>query len=508
MPHAEVASHPVLSLESARKFEATLFGGDASLEWEAMGRAGRAIAGAILRDAREAGGLSGPVSILVLAGKGNNAGDALVAAQALLSGNPGASCDVLFAFGPLALRPLAMRAWREVSIAFPGRVRSVGASGVAPAYDLCIGGIFGYQFRPPLTDAVRAVIAASAAARIRFRAAVDLPSGLDEPGAFRADFTYATGSVKAPSVGSPNAGRLRYLDLGFFGSPAVAGFDPGEGDRALLPSVLDGLRGLRPASSDKRSQGHLALIGGSTRYPGSVLLATRAALRSGAGLVTAMVPASLVPAFAAQSPEAMWVGLPETPSGELALSGLAAALAGAERATAVAVGPGLGKGAETHALMKAFLSACAVPLVIDADGLQPDLVREGRAPRVLTPHAGELLRISGGLGLGELAASLRAIVVAKGPVTRISAGRATYHCLFGGPVLSRGGSGDLLAGLAGGLLAQEPGDPLGAACRAVLWHAMASDALARAHGQVAVHTAQVLDFLPHALRESESCPPR
>ncbi len=508
MPHPEVASHPILALESAKAFEAALFGGDAALEWEAMSRAGRAIAAAVLRDALEAGGLSGSVRVLVLCGKGNNAGDALVAAHAILSGNPRASCDVLFAFGPRALRPLALRAWREVSIAIPGRVRSVDSAGVAPAYDLCIGGIFGYQFRPPLTDEVRAVIAAASAARIRFRAAVDLPSGLDEPGAFRADFTYATGSVKAPSVGSPNAGRLRYLDLGFFGSPAVAKFDSGEGDRVLLPAILDGLRGLRPASSDKRSQGHLAILGGSTRYPGSVLLATRAALRSGAGLVTAMVPASLVPAFAAQAPEAMWVGLPETSAGELALSGLAPALAGAERATAIAVGPGLGKGAETHALVKAFLSACAVPLVIDADGLQPDLVRAGKAPRILTPHAGELLRISGGLGLAELARSLPGVVVAKGPVTRICAGQAVYHGLFGGPVLARGGSGDLLAGLAGGLLAQEPGDPLGGACRAVLWHAMASDALARAHGQAAVHTAQVLDFLPHALRESESCPPR
>ena len=508
MPLPEVASHPILSLESAKAFEAALFGGEAGLEWEAMGRAGRAIAGAVQRDAQEAGGLSGPVHILVLAGKGNNAGDALVAARALLECLAGASCDVLFAFGPRALRPLAMRAWRDLSIAFPGRVRSVATDGLAPGYDLCIGGIFGYQFRPPLTDAVKAVIAAAAACRVRFRAAVDLPSGIGEPGAFRADFTYATGSVKAPTVGSPNAGRLRYLDLGFFGNPAVAGFDTGSGDRVILPSVLDGLRGLRPASSDKRSQGHLALLGGSTRFPGSILMATQAALRSGAGLVTAMVPRSLVPAFAAQAPEAMWIGLPETPEGELSSAGLGLALAGAERATAVAVGPGLGKGAETHALVKAFVSASAVPLVIDADALQPDLVRAGAAPRILTPHAGELLRIAEGLGLVELARSIPAVVVAKGPVTRVTAGQAVFHCLYGGPVLSRGGSGDLLAGLAGGLLAQAPKDPLGSACRAVLWHAMASDALARALGQAAVHTTQVLDFLAPALRESESCPPR
>jgi ADP-dependent NAD(P)H-hydrate dehydratase / NAD(P)H-hydrate epimerase len=77
-----------------------------------------------------------------------------------------------------------------------------------------------------------------------------------------------------------------------------------------------------------------------------------------------------------------------------------------------------------------------------------------------------------------------------------------YHSFFGGPVLARGGSGDLLAGLIGGLLAQTPAEPLLAACRGVVWHGLAADALARAHGQTAVMTTQLLDFLPAALRES------
>jgi NAD(P)H-hydrate epimerase len=89
-------------------------------------------------------------------------------------------------------------------------------------------------------------------------------------------------------------------------------------------------------------------------------------------------------------------------------------------------------------------------------------------------------------------------------VTRVSggAGAETYHSFFGGPVLARGGSGDVLAGLIGAQLGQTPGDPLLAAARGVVWHGLAADALARAHGQTAVQTTQVLDFLGGALRES------
>jgi NAD(P)H-hydrate epimerase len=147
-----------------------------------------------------------------------------------------------------------------------------------------------------------------------------------------------------------------------------------------------------------------------------------------------------------------------------------------------------------------------VPVVIDADALQPDIVRAGNAPRILTPHAGELARIAKGENLRALCRSIPAVIIAKGPLSRICEGGAEYLSLHGGPVLSRGGSGDLLAGLAGGLLAQTPSEPMKAACRAAVWHGMAADGLARAQGQTAVNILQWLDFLAPALRESASCP--
>jgi NAD(P)H-hydrate epimerase len=140
--------------------------------------------------------------------------------------------------------------------------------------------------------------------------------------------------------------------------------------------------------------------------------------------------------------------------------------------------------------------------VIDADAVQPEIVDSGKGPRILTPHAGEFARIGGGDDVESYARRSGNCVLLKGPVTRVVFGRTVYHSFFGGPVLARGGSGDVLAGLIGGLLAQTPGEPLVAAARGAVWHGMAADCLARASGQTPVCVTQLLDFLPAALRAS------
>ncbi|HEY1792443.1 MAG TPA: NAD(P)H-hydrate dehydratase [Opitutaceae bacterium] len=495
---ADIPSHPILSPEAAAALEKRLFAGDERAEWKAMAQAGVAVASAALGDMEEAGGFPAGGRILLLAGKGNNAGDAFIAARDILGLYPGSSCDVLLAFGQRGLKSQASKAWRGLSEAGRGRVRAVTASEVGAAYDLCLDGIFGYQFRPPLPPGAVAAVAAADRADIRLRAAVDLPSGLNSKGAFSADFTYATGVAKAPLLSGTHAGRPRYLDLGFFEKEAPGA--PAGADRVLLPSILRPLAGLRPFGIDKRTQGHLALVGGSEGYPGAILMAALAALRSGVGLLTVFVPKALAAAYAARAPEAMWVGMPETKSGALSAAGLRVFHARAGRATALAMGPGCGRDPGTHALLKAIARASKVPFLVDADGLQPDIVRTGKAPRILTPHAGELERIARGAELRPLARSIPAVIVAKGPVTRVCAGGPAYHSFLGGPVLSRGGSGDVLAGLTGGLLAQTPHDPMLAACRAVTLHGMAADLLARARGQAAVDILQLLDFLSPALR--------
>ena len=496
-----LASHPILTCDEARDFEEKLLGGDEAREWPALQAAGRAIAGAVLADFEEIGGFPPNGRLLVLVGKGHNGGDALLAARTIIEKFPTTCAEIVFVFGERVLRPLAARAWRELAQVAGARV-AVGeisdladqTTGLAYRYDLVIGGVFGFQFRPPLDADVSVLFARVNALPIRLRAAVDLPSGLGEPNAFRADFTYATGSLKTPLLTLPNAGRVRYLDLGFFN-----GDEPGT-DRVLTTDVLAPLRGLRSTHTDKRSHGHLLVVGGSLQYPGAVLMSVLAALRSGVGLVTAFVPESLAAAFAARAPEAMWVGCPVTEGGGLALEGMHLVRERLERASALLIGPGLGREAETLTLVAEILKTTMQPVVLDADALQPEIVRGGKAPRVLTPHAGEFGRIADGKAPREFAASSGTTLVLKGPVTSITDGRTTWHSFYGGPVLARGGSGDVLAGLVGGLLAQTPGDLSGAAARGVVWHGRAADLLARSHGQVSVTVTQLLDFLSTALR--------
>ncbi|MSU66613.1 MAG: NAD(P)H-hydrate dehydratase [Opitutus sp.] len=500
-------AHPVLSCEETRALEARLFGGDEAKEWPAMQRAGRAIADAVLLDFQEIGGFPATGRILVLVGKGHNGGDALLAVHAILERYPAATADVVFAFGERALRPLARRAWQDLAHAV-GERGQIGSSGELNAatgdYALCLDGVFGFQFHPPMPAEVAALFATVKARSIRLRAAVDLPSGLHEESArndavLAADFTYATGSVKTPVVNGTNAewvGRLRYLDLGFFDQDV-----PPSRLRILTPAVLAPLGRLRSPVADKRDFGHVLVLGGSRDYPGAVLMTVQAALRSGAGLVTAFVPESLAPAFAARAPEAMWVGWPETPIGGLAVEGIFLLRRRLEKAGALVIGPGLGSETETLALIMEVVRTAMVPLVLDADALQADIVRVGTAPRVLTPHLGELRRILEPGDFYRTPAGSAAIVVVKGRLTGVTTGgRAGYYSLFGGPVLARGGSGDLLAGITGTMLAQSKGDLLLAASRGVVWHGLAADALARAHGQVAVSTTQLLDFLPATLR--------
>ena len=540
------ASCPVLSCAEAGAWEKKLLR-DETAEWDAMQRAGAAIAAAILDDFLEIGGLPVGARLLVLTGKGHNGGDALLATAAVLEKFPGATVDLLFVFGEEPLKPLAKlslevlrkTAGLRLRVVTPAQLKTELAS-----YDVCLDGTFGFQFHPPLDDATAELLAwVNTHPRIRLRAAVDLPSGVGEANAgtiFRADFTYATGIVKSPLLVEGNApfvGRVRYLDLGFFGTahPEGSPYQVGRGvpaapsspDRVLEASILTPLARLRSPQSDKRTYGHLIVVGGSRSYPGAVLMTVQAALRSGVGLLTAFVPTSLAPTYATHFPEAMWVGLPETSDGGLALAGLDLVKEKLSRANVLAIGPGLGAEAETIQLVCGIVGAAAGPGLLDADALRPEVLAAAKGKRfVCTPHAGEFQRMAGAGVLREFAGQHGAVVVLKGPVTRVCGSavlqlasdpdargpkhRATpecvYHSLFGGPVLARGGSGDVLAGLIGGLLAQEPDDLLLAAARGVVWHGLAADLLARDKGQVAVQTTQLFDYLQPALRFAKNAP--
>jgi len=500
-----VPSHPVLTCTEARAWEKARLT-DEALEWSAMQTAGTKVALSILDDFREIGGFPAGGRILVLAGKGHNGGDALLAARQILADRADASVVVVLGFGPEELRPLAGRALDWLRQQAPDRMKIEPLEVALESgrlYALCLDGIFGFQFRVPMDPAsARLINRVNKHPGIRLRAAVDLPSGVGLTSAtepFRADFTYATGSVKYPVLSPRNAGvvgRLRYLDIGLLQEDSA----PDATERILLPSLLQPLAGLRASQSDKRTFGHLLLVGGSHSYPGAVVLAARAALRSGAGLVTAFVPEVLAPEYAARHPEVMWVGCPVTAQGGLAAGTVDLVRTRSAKATALLIGPGLGAEAETMALAAHLAGEAKMPLVLDADALRPEVVARVRdKPFIGTPHAGEFDRIAPALFTDGNFTASQGVLVLKGPLTRVTDGKTIYHSPFGGPVLARGGSGDILAGLIGGLLAQSPDNPGLAACRGVVWHGRAADLLARSHGQVAIETSEILEQLGPAL---------
>ncbi len=524
-------SLPVLSCAEAREFERRLLGGDEAREWPAMCRAGRGIGRAVTEDAREIGGIPDDGSLLVLCGKGHNGGDALLAARQILDARPAATALVVVAPGFAALRPLARRALEALCAAHRRRLDWICVDGAADGrdaarlrerlgetrFDLCLDGLFGMQFRPPLRAPADWLIKlVNDHPAIRLRAAVDVPSGVGDASAetpFRADFTYAAGVAKAPvfaSLNSEYTGRARLIDIGFFDARIER---PPPRQRILTPRALAPWGALRASVSDKRKFGHLFVVSGTRDMSGAVLMAVEAALLSGVGLVTAFVPESIAASAAARLPEAMWAPMPETPGGGLALEGRGAVIARATRCTALLTGPGLGRDRETHALVRELLKSIDVPVVVDGDALHPDVIDARRpleAGTVLTPHAGEFARVSGAADVGDdalrkAAKALGSVVVLKGSPTRICETDTVYISPFGGPVLARGGSGDFLAGLIGGLLATGMSPLRAAACGAV-WHGRAADALARSGGEVSARVTQLADHLGAALREKDGTP--
>jgi NAD(P)H-hydrate epimerase len=519
-------AHPILTCQEAAQLENAILVDDAA-EWAAMQQAGIGIAKAVCLDYQELQPLPQGLNVLALIGKGNNGGDALIACGQLLADFPRARVTLIFAVDPASLKPLAARAYQQLKGRVSAHQVDAGsdeagiqtllrsASG-ARAYDICIDGLLGMSFQPPVREPMRALIeAVNHYDQICLRAAVDLPSGkgdVSDELSFHADFSYATGIAKKVLFdGIAECGRVRTIDLGFFVTPEGAEVDASE--MVLNDCVLDPLRKLRPAAVDKRTFGHIFIVGGSAFMPGALLMAVQAAVRSGVGLVTAFAPASVAATLAAQVPEAMWVPWPETANGTLNPRAMPLLLDRIDQATAVLVGPGMGKDRNTEMVVQDIVKLVALPVLLDADALRIrvlELVLKRKpemGPVILTPHMGEFMRIAklekpdySNETLKTFCKSYRVMTVLKSAHTRLCDGEDIWYNVCGGPVLSRGGSGDLLAGLIGGMIAQDHAGAQTSAARGIVLHGLAAQRLARAHGQVAVHTTLLLDYLPSVLR--------
>ena len=260
----------------------------------------------------------------------------------------------------------------------------------------------------------------------------------------------------------------------------------------------------------------MLIVGGSLRFPGAALLAARAALRCGAGVVTIAAARSVVEAIAGEDPNVTLFPLAEAQPGVVATSSAAqVSTITSERIRAVLAGPGFAHAAGTDDfLIAALRNARAIPTVIDADGLNALARTEGwrealPTKTILTPHDGEAARLAGGVvpsGAARVAFAQRharewgTVVVLKGPVTIVTDGKKTYVHDQPNPTLGVGGSGDVLAGAIAALLARGLA-PLVAAASGVWAHGRVGALLASEIGESGALATEIADALPRALRE-------
>lgn len=290
-------------------------------------------------------------------------------------------------------------------------------------------------------------------------------------------------------------------------------------NESLTVETVRKLVPLRPEDGHKGTFGHVFVIGASRGLTGAVRLACEAAYRSGAGLVSAGIPCGVADILATVLVEAMSVPLPQTESAQISDAALDRALGFAAGKAAVVLGPGLGQHPSTTMFVQAFCARCPAPLLLDADGLnalggKPQLLRSRENTTVLTPHPGEMARLMNTTtaaiqsdresAAATLAKESGAAVVLKGRGTVIVGpeGRSAI-CELGNSGMATGGTGDVLSGIIGGLLAQAL-DGHEAACLGVFLHALAGDMAADAKTPQAMIARDIIEYLPAAWKALSS----
>ena len=265
----------------------------------------------------------------------------------------------------------------------------------------------------------------------------------------------------------------------------------------------------RKPDSHKGDYGKILLLCGSRGYTGAAALAAMGALRSGAGLVYLAVPESIYAIEACKLTEAIVLPLPDE-GGTIAMSALPEIRRLLPKMDAVLIGCGLGQSEGTRAVLETVLREFSGPVVVDADGINllakhMDILRERHAPTILTPHAGEFVRIGGDNKADRVSETLRfamkygCILLLKGHETVISDGKETYVNQTGNPGMAVGGSGDVLSGIIVSLLGQGI-EPLKAAACGAWLHGKAGDICAEKIGQYGMLPTDLVEVLPRLLK--------
>jgi ADP-dependent NAD(P)H-hydrate dehydratase / NAD(P)H-hydrate epimerase len=457
----------------------------------------------------------------VVCGKGNNGGDGFVAARKLQQA--GREVRLLLLANPSELRGDAADMFTKLTVppviaASSEELKTDQARAVLDA-DVLSDAILGTGFRPPVSGLYAEAIELLNAARTPV-VAVDIPSGADSD-----VMGEQTGAVaRADGIVTFTAPRPAHV----FGrlTPRVTRIAPiGSPQKAIVSSLqlnlitareIAPLIGPRPATANKGNFGHVLVVGGSLGKAGAAAMAGMSVLRVGAGLSTVAAPKSVLSTVAGFHPELMTEPLAETKEGTIAQSALTRIGKLAEGKTVLAVGPGISRNSETGTLVRALVKKRKVAIVLDADGLN---AFEGRAkeldgeavPLVLTPHPGEMARLTGmtvaaiqrdRLNVARtFARKHKLILVLKGHRTLISgADGEVWVNTTGNPGMATGGTGDILTGMIAGFIAQNPERIFEAVIAAVYLHGLAGDVARESMGEHSLVATDLVKALPEAFR--------
>ena len=463
-------------------------------------------------------------AIVIVCGKGNNGGDGLVVLRTLVELGYDARAWILSPFEQLSTDALSnLQAAFKLSLPLETALDESaweGALSEIASADVIVDAVLGTG----LTKSARGLVARAIEdlnTLNAFKVAIDVPSGLSSdsgsiPGPnLGADLTVALGAPKACHFIAPacdRCGDLAIVDIGIperllrSGSPKLETIDL-EDIVSTWPT--------RKRSSHKGDYGHLLVVAGSVGKTGAALMSAESALRCGAGLVTVASPESAIPMMAPALAEVMWEPLPETDTGAIAYSAHARIEELLKRRSALALGPGLGLHEETVRLVRNLIRSVGVPTVLDADGLNAlhDRLEDIPAERhiALTPHPGEAGRLLGRStaaverdrlqAVRDLATGTKTHALLKGYRSLLADPEGNVGInLTGNAGMATAGSGDVLTGIIGGLLAQgvRVSDALAAS---VYLHGYAGDLAAAELGEASLVATDLIAKVPQALRE-------
>jgi NAD(P)H-hydrate epimerase len=511
-----------------------------------MSMAGAAVAGEVLRRVPNPAGRRA----VVLAGSGNNGGDGLVAARHLAEAGM-QTAVYLAGKRPSHETNMAALEQRGVLIVQGDEdQRHRVLSNLVTACDALIDSVLGTGFRLPLRPEVASLLAVVRSVLDERKSAplivaVDAPSGVDcdtgesSPETLAADVTVTLGAAKVGLLRSPGVGLAGRLVIADIGIGAQLGLLTGGTVEFITADEVRRWLPARPLDAHKGTFGTALLVVGSVNYPGSAVLAGRGAYRVGTGLVTLAVPAAIQASLVGSLPEATWVVLPEE-VGVIAKGAAEVLRAEMGRATALLIGPGIGRETPTATFLERFLAgtetssrpaigfvherespllnpSLLAPVVVDADGLRlmaalAEWPKRLPPESILTPHPGEMTALTGesidAIQTDRIAAARGwsaqwgHVVVLKGAHTVIAhPGGQTAVLPFATPALARAGTGDVLAGAIVGLRAQGV-KPFEAAVLGGYLHGRAGEIAAeRLNGSDGVLASDVAEALPAAIAE-------